>query len=116
VLEQHRRKLEVGIDGCHAQRARAIRRNVVDVGAAFQQRNRGLDVCVANRKQQRREAAVGFQREVSARFDEHIDGSGVAFSRGPHQRGLALIGFLGIDLRAACQQQPDRICLARQRR
>jgi hypothetical protein len=115
VLEQRGRKLEVGIDRCNAQRARAVRRNVVDVGTVFQQRKRRLNVSVANRKQQRREAAVGFQREVSACLEEHIDCGGITLSRGPHQRGLAFIRFLGIDLRATRQQQPDRICLSRQR-
>jgi hypothetical protein len=48
----------------------------------------------------------------SARFEEHIDGRSVAFSRRPHQRGLTFVRFLRIDLRAARQQQPDGICLS----
>ena len=82
----------------------------------FSSVDRRLDVRVAHREEQRREAAVRLQLEVGARFEQHVDRGGVAFGRRPHQRRLTSIRFLRVDRRAARQQQPHGVRLPRQRR
>jgi hypothetical protein len=116
AIEQQRRELEVGVDRRHAECARAVRSHVVDVGALLQQQLGRFDMCVADRKEQWREAAGRFPLQIGPRFEQHRRCCRIPFGRGPHQRRLPLVRFDGVDLRTARQEQPHRIGPACQRR
>ena len=121
------------------QRAVAVRRRVVHVGAGVQQEAGRVDVPVAGGEQQRREAAgvevLGARRarrapqsgaaelargrraraDVGAVGEEHARDVGMPRGRGPHHRGLASGRLRGVDVRPVIEEGLDRGRVARVR-
>ncbi len=116
AIQQNAAHFEIRVDDGHAQRAGRIRRGVVHVGSVIQQYLGGVNMIVADREQQGREAGRGFRLHIRAELDQHRLGRGVAFGRRPHQRGLSFVSFLHVRIRAGRKQNLHRIGLAGERR
>ncbi len=115
AIDEHRREIEVRVDDGHVEGAGAVWRHVVDRCAVIEKRLRGLGMIVADGEQQRRESGFRLRLHVCAVRDENFSSGGVAFRRRPHQRGLSLVRFDRIHVRAGFEQQLHRVGLAGER-
>ncbi len=114
AIEQQRRQIVMAIDDGDQQRARRVGACLVDVGAAVEQRARGVELALARREQERGHAARRpplllrgrrrRQRRVRAAGKQQRDDFGMAFGRRPHQGRLAA-KLLRVRVRTAIEQQ-----------
>ena len=96
VIEQRRRQFEIGVDDRHVQRARAVGRDVVDVGAVRQQRLDRVDTAVAD----------GEQKPVKPAFD-------FALTSAPNSSSIAAAAALPAEaahISAVCPFTGSRAC------
>ena len=136
-LDEHRRRVEMGIRDRIHERRRPVRVGGVEVGLGIGQRGHGIGGAVTRGVHQRRPAAArqhgddhagGLPLEfrkaqelaalilVRAEVDQRFDRRRVVLRRRPHQGGLPLPVLLGVDLRSVRHEHLDGVRAAGARR
>ncbi len=108
VVEQQRSEVVVGIHHGDVERARAVGRPVLHIGAELKQPAGGIDPVFAHREEECREPRGRLRRDVGACLDERRDRRRVAFGRRPHERSLAAKLLRGVHVCSVLQQRFNR--------